>query len=229
MNMMLYYMSKISALSNLFMTRIVYNLYDLELIEKTLILQRCEEISIYKGGHDMEIGIIIMLIILLSIVLTIVMLKSVNNDGSTLPKYDERQKIQRGRGYMFAFYSTLIIYCAIPFVTTESSRKFFNQFLFTGPALIGILIHVSYCIWHNAYVQLNSEFKKCLSIILSTSIFNLLLGYTAIHNNKLVKDDQLQLNVLNLAVGSLGIIIVLEMIIKRIIDKRGEANEESEA
>ena len=85
----------------------------------------------------MEIGIIIMLIILLSIVLTIVMLKSVNNDGSTLPKYDERQKIQRGRGYMFAFYSTLIIYCAIPFVTTESSRKFFNQFLFTGPALIG--------------------------------------------------------------------------------------------
>ena len=130
---------------------------------------------------------------------------------------------------MFAFYTTLIIYCLIPFVLKGESKKFLNDMLFFGPALIGILIHVSYCIWQNAYVELNIEFKRCVAVILSTSLLNLMMGLMAIGDGRIVKDDKLQVPALSLAVGALGTIIVIEMLIKRAIDKRGDVDEESEA
>ena len=177
----------------------------------------------------MRFGVAILIIVFFVVFLSLIMLKSVHKDGNALPKYDERQRVIRGRGYMFAFYTTLIIYCLIPFVLKGESKKFLNDMLFFGPALIGILIHVSYCIWQNAYVELNIEFKRCVAVILSTSLLNLMMGLMAIGDGRIVKDDKLQVPALSLAVGALGTIIVIEMLVKRAIDKRGDVDEESEA
>ncbi|SEF80414.1 hypothetical protein SAMN04487934_103214 [Eubacterium ruminantium] len=178
----------------------------------------------------MRYGVTVLIISLFLIIfLSLIMMKSMHRDGNALPKYDERQRIIRGRGYMFAFYTTLIIYCLIPFVLKEETRRFLGEMLFFGPALIGVLIHVSYCVWQNAYVELNIEFKRCISIILSTSFCNLLIGMTAFGDGRMVKDDTLQFPAISLAVGALGTIIVIEMLIKRKVDKRGDVDEESEA
>ena len=178
----------------------------------------------------MKLGVTILIItVFFTILLSIIICKSVHNDGNALPKYDERQRIIRGRGYMYAFYTTLIIYCVIPFVIKGDTKKFLGDMLFFGPALIGILIHISYCVWQNAYVELNTEFKRCVAVILSTSLFNLFIGLTSLTSGKMVENDKLQVTALSLAVGALGTIIVIEMFIKRMIDKRGDVDEESEA
>ena len=183
-----------------------------------------------KGAIEMKLGVSVLITVLfLSVILSLVILKSIHGDGNALPKYDERQKIARGRGYMFAFYITLIIYCAIPFLLQDDVKKYLGDMLFFGPALLGILIHVSYCIWQNAYVELNIEFKKCVSVITATSILNLWLGLLAIGDGRMVNEGVLQFPALSIMVGAVGMLIVIEMIVKRALDKRGDTDEESEA
>ena len=210
---MMYYMSKIDVF--------MYGV---------LILSDYQTFKYEKGEIHMKYGVSILIsVLLLSVVLSLVLMKSIHGDGNALPKYDERQKVVRGRGYMFAFYITLIIYCAIPFTLQDDAKKYLGDMLFFGPALLGILIHVSYCIWQNAYVELNTEFKKCVSVITATSILNLWLGLLAIADGRMVKEGALQFPALSVMVGVVGMLIVIEMIVKRALDKRGDADEESEA
>ena len=128
---------------------------------------------------------------------------------------------------MYAFYSTLIIFCLIPFVTTEEQRDFLNYMLYFIPCLIGVLIHICYCILHDAYIEMNLKKKQWMSGMFAISLVNLFFGFTAIWSDELVKDGKLQSRFLNLFVGIMCIFILISLIIKGFMDKGGAADEES--
>ena len=46
--------------------------------------------------------------IMVGLVLVVILLKYINRDKKLKTEYDERQKIARGRSYMFGFYALVI-------------------------------------------------------------------------------------------------------------------------
>ncbi len=173
---------------------------------------------------------LIILIGMICVILTLVIVKSMHKDGNTLPKYDERQKLDRGRGYMIAFYSMAVLTCLIPLVLSEKTLHFLGDTVFMFPPFIGLLIHIGYCIWKDAYIELNLDEAKWTLFILMLGFMNLLIAYSSYRSGRMVKDGVLQFDVANLIIGAMAIVIVSEIAIRKLIVKKGgDDDEESEA
>ena len=172
----------------------------------------------------------IILIVLLCVILTLFIGKSMHRDGNTLPKYDERQKLDRGRGYMIAFYSMAILTCLIPVVLPEKTLHFLGDTVFMFPPVIGLMIHIGYCVWKDAYIELNLNESKWTIFILMIGCLNLLIAYSSYRSGRMIMDGVLQFHVANLIVGAMAILIVLEIAIRKlVVGKGGDDDEESEA
>ena len=172
----------------------------------------------------------IILIGMLCVILTLVIGKSMHKDGNTLPKYDERQKLDRGRGYMIAFYSMAVLTCLIPVVLPEKTLHFLGDTVFMFPPFIGLMIHIGYCVWKDAYIELNLNESKWTIFILMIGCLNLLIAYSSYRSGRMVMDGVLQFHVANLIVGAMAILIVLEIAIRKlVVGKGGDDDEESEA
>ena len=174
--------------------------------------------------------VMIIVAVVVSIIICAVIMKAFHSGRSSMPKYDERQQLIRGRGYMIAFYSIIIVMCLIPVIMTQEMIHFLGDILFFIPLILGIMIHIMYCIWNNAYIELNLKIKNWVIFMLCISVFNLALGAISIKNGNMVEDNVLQVQALNLIVGGLGLVILVELLIKMAVDRKGaDEDEESEA
>lgn len=173
--------------------------------------------------------IMLSVFVVVFVIITIVFGKSMHKDGNVKPRYDERQAAVRGRGYMFAFYSIIIAMCLIPMLP-DTAIAFLGNTIYLIPIFIGMPIHVMYCVWNNAYMELNLNYKYWVGYMLFVGAFNIGLGIWAISSGRMIVDGVLQVNIANLYLGILLFIIVIEILIKNAIDGREEDDdEESEA
>lgn len=164
------------------------------------------------------------------VILMIAFAKSFHKDSSVTPKYDERQMAVRGRGYMFAFYIIILVMALMPVLITDEMKTFLGDLVYFIPLCVGLPVHVMYCVWNNAYVELNLNVKAWIRVMLVIGLFNLLLGGYRLVEGTLVEDGVLQANVINLYLGILVMVIIIELLIKNAIDrKEAEEDEESEA
>ena len=179
-----------------------------------------------NGNLIMTVAIVVVICLVLIIALS----KSFHRDSSMKPKYDERQMAIRGRGYMLAFYIILIVMCFLPALINDETKKLLGDLVNFIPMAIGIPVHVSYCIWNNAYIELNLNYKKWVIFSIVAGLFNMLVGFSSIHSKGLIRDGSLNFNLVNVYIGILLIIVLIELVIKNAIDrKEDEEDEESEA
>ena len=174
--------------------------------------------------------IMLTIFVCLFIVLGLVFAKSFHKDSSATPKFDERQMAVRGRGYMFAFYIIILVMCLMPVVMTDEIQTFLGDLIYFIPLCVGLPVHVMYCVWKNAYVELNLNVKSWVVLMIFIGIFNLILGVSRIIDGTIIEDGVLQANAINLYLGILVFVILIELLIKNAIDrKEADEDEESEA
>ena len=85
---------------------------------------------------------------------------------------------------------------------------------------MGIVVHVSICIFKDAYIGLNTNITKFMIFMFLISLLNLGLAARAIVMNELIVDGKIQPPFLNLMCGSLFIVLGFELLIKMLIDKK---------
>ena len=136
----------------------------------------------------------------------------------------------RGRGYMFAFYTIIATTCLMPLILTDSMRAFLGDTIFLIPLFVGLPVHVMYCVWNNAYIELNLNAKAWIRYMIFVGALNVGIGIWAIHDGRMIQDGVLQVNIANLYLGIILFIILIEILLKNAIDRReDEEDEESEA
>lgn len=159
--------------------------------------------------------------LIIGIILAIIIIKMFNKDGKAITKYDERQKVVRGEAYKYGFFSILIT-CGILMVlnTQEGILNVLGDTLFFIPIIIGVIVQVTYSIFKDGYVGLNTNMKRFIIFMTLIGLLNLGLGILWIVKGEILVNGVLQSGALNLMCAFMFAIIAIELIIKSIIDKK---------
>lgn len=132
---------------------------------------------------------------------------------SQRPKYDERQKLLQKTGYMWGFYTAIIlILCKGIFENQIPFKKMSELEMDYIIVLISLTVYLVYCIFHDAYVSLTDNPLK-------TTLILCFLG--AINLGMFLFVSRVQ-NKMNLYVGLFSIFIALILVIRQWIVHRRE-------
>lgn len=171
-----------------------------------------------------EIIIFICLLAVVMIVSFVVRKKSCEKNNT---HYDERQLLVRAKASQISCYTVILIniFYAIFFygITKDIVSP---QIVILTTGFIGIGIDVVYCILKDAYIQVGQNIKKWLGlmvIVIATNIFSACMNY----KQGIQQDGFVTGFFVNLIIVVLFSIILISMIVKIQIDKKGDAYEES--
>ena len=143
--------------------------------------------------------------------------------------YDERQELVIGKGYKYGFYTILIagfFYMISLFLDLKIMVE--TQFIILTILLAGVLVHSIYCIFNDAFIQVNQKPKGAVILwvfILLINAASLILNMSEteiIVNGKI--NGIFYSNALILVFYSF---IMIAMIINLEKNKKGVADEES--
>ena len=161
--------------------------------------------------------------IIVGIILVIVLLQAINRDGKLNTKYDERQLRVRGDAYKFGFFATVLANALLlVFSTTEYGVGIFGYTVFFIPIFVGIIVQISYSIFKDGYVGLNTNMPRFMISMAFISAFNFFIAIMAMVRGGFIEDGVLQAPFLNLLCGILFIVLAAEIGIKMIMDQKGE-------
>ncbi len=161
--------------------------------------------------------------IFVGLIIAAILIKAMNKDGKLKTEYDEMQERVRGKAYKYGFFTAMILE-AIQAVLADSEIGLpITAFaLHFSAILIAVLVQVTYCIWNDAYVGLNSNMTRFGVFAVVISLINFLVALGAATHGQMLVNGQLQDPFINLICGILFIIIGIEMFVKKITDKAGE-------
>lgn len=162
------------------------------------------------------------------IVISIVIIRMINKDGKFKTKYDEMQEIARGKAYKYAFWTLVcfeVLCIIIDALGIQLSLKGYTlQFI---GVIIAVMVQVSYSIWNNAYIGLNTNPLRFAIFSVVIGIFNLLIGIGSIIRVGFIVNGTVTETFVNLIVAVCFMIIGAELYIKSNRDRAElEAGEE---
>ena len=158
-------------------------------------------------------------ILIVAVVCGIALRKAFKN-GMGRGKYDERQQGVRGRAFTWAYF-TLLFYLAGWIVLRSLEIPFFTESLSIAiGALLSIGVFAAYSIFHDAYFKASERPRAWILLIASIGLLNLGLGI-----GRLVRQASLRERLYdnyNLFMGLLMIAVLVCLVVKRAMDRRGE-------
>ena len=89
------------------------------------------------------------------------------------------------------------------------------------------MVYISYCIWNDAYLEINLNIKSWIMYIVLIGLFNICLFLSHIKTGY-VENGVINISVVNLMMGILCFIVLVELIFKYAFDKRREADDDEE-
>ena len=161
--------------------------------------------------------------VMVGAVLVALILRVIHNDGKVKTEYDERQLIVRGKSYTYAFWGMLLsnaVMMGLEEGPVELSVLGMSKFFI--PILIGIIVQISYSIFHDAYKGMNDNMTRYMVIMTVVSVFNLFVGIMSWVRGGFIQDGKVYPLFINLLVGILFFIVVIEMIIRKAMLDREE-------
>ncbi len=178
-----------------------------------------ETMNIFRSA-GVAVGIVV------GLILCVILFKVANTDNKTKTEYDERQKLIRGKAYMFGFY-TLVAYEALMMCVSMSGVfiPIADYVLHLAGIMISIIVVCGYCIWNDVYWGLNNDPKKYAIIMVVAFLINVLAAVMGICNGDLMENGQVGFPMVNLLVAAMMVVVLIEILIKRLIDK-GQSREE---
>ena len=170
-------------------------------------------------------GIVLGACLILLSLLTIVKKK-----GLALPRYDERQELEQGRGYRYAFFTTLVAVGATLFIDLLEDLPARNVTIFyTGSILLGIIVYVIYSLWHDCYIALNEKRGAEMAIIGAIGVINLILGLPRVLSEGLYDSTgRVSNGMLNLMCAVMAFVILVAGVIQSIVSRHNVAEDEED-
>ena len=142
-------------------------------------------------------------------------------DGNSKTQYDERQLIERGKGYRCAFFAYVIYNCVFLVLDLGFEIQFANVgFIMICGILVACATHVIYCIFHEAYWGLNNNVKNYLILLIVADALNLIIGIGNIHSGNMMEGNGLPHAAINLIVALFVTVILVALLVKWVRDKR---------
>ena len=165
--------------------------------------------------------------VVLGLIIAAFLIRYMNRDRKWKTEYDEMQQRARGKAFCYAFYTVMILEAILIFVDLFGIRLPMTAAVthFTL-IVIGIVVLACYCIWHDAYVGLNTNMKRYTIIVVVAGAINLLAGIMAIANGTIWMNGQLQTPFINLLCAFMLIAISIVMTAKKAAAEREEAGDD---
>ena len=163
--------------------------------------------------------------LLISICLVVVFLALITKGKKMQsPKYDERQELERGRGFKYAFFFLLTYYLLliVAFDATDAVTPDYGALIGFG-IITGIAIYVIYCIWHEAYFALNQKTVTVMILFGFIGLFNLGIAIGSYVNGVLIRNGRFGVNILNLFCALLFLAVFVATLLKKVADSHGKS------
>lgn len=153
--------------------------------------------------------------ILFGIMCKVLMAKFFTKDKSGKSKYDERQKIVRGRGYKYGFF-TLLICMALDILLGTTLEMYIDRsvLIFTSLCL-AVVVHAAYSIWNDGYFSINEEPTKIIIVLSVIGVINLWIGIRHIVHGTIIEEGIVGMNAMNLICGIMMLLILSVLAIKK--------------
>lgn len=182
-----------------------------------------------SGVHSIQ-SIAVLFGVLIGVYL-LILIFSLSTKGPELKEqYDERQELERGRGFKYAFFTMLICFqimfimdiAGIPLAADASV-------LYCCGVLLGVLVCMVYCIWHESYFALNQNMLSNMIALGLIGLTNFVIGLSHMIAGTLVENGRLTFRVLNLLCSFLFFALFLTMLLKKIVSSKDDpADEEND-
>ena len=151
------------------------------------------------------------------------------DDPEGKQRYDERQKIEQGRGYRIGFIATMIsILVSFIFQGTGILPAAYLLFLVILSAFIGLSVVIVYWIWHECYFAINENSTRFLIFIGLFGILNMVISVINILNGWMFENGVPNFRCMNLLVAVLSLEIFIALLARRTANAKLEAAEEEE-
>ncbi|MBP3460773.1 MAG: hypothetical protein J6K58_16405 [Lachnospiraceae bacterium] len=158
---------------------------------------------------------------LVGVILVVVLLRLTKKDGSIKCKYDERQQAVRGRGFKYGFFTLMFYDLVYAWIDEILGRRYFeNSVGMIVGIFLGVLVYVSYCIWHEGYFSLNENPKKVLIVFAVIAIMNFAVFAVQLNRGNVIENGILTFRCVNLLCGIMFLIVFGVLLIKAICNKK---------
>lgn len=141
-------------------------------------------------------------------------------DDASKTKYDERQLIERGKGYRYAFFSYVIFNVFFFVFSIGSEIQLPTEVILISGILVACAVHVIYCIFHEAYWGLNNNIKNYIRLLIVAWVLNLAIGLINGYRSGWRTQDGMGEYFYNFVVAIFLAVVLIAMLIKWIKDKR---------
>ena len=168
-------------------------------------------------------------VIMIAIVIMIISLKFSNNDNAVRTKYDERQQIVRGTGYKYSFWTVVILQVVLCMLDAfDVNLPIKNTVLYFLVIAIGVMVHTTYCIFHDGYFGINNNPKQYYLMFVLIGLFNLFIGILNSIQGRLFSDGKLDVPVINFICGLMFVILGICIAINKYILKNEDDSEDDD-
>ncbi|MCR4838402.1 MAG: hypothetical protein K5897_05640 [Eubacterium sp.] len=163
-------------------------------------------------------------IILGSCLMVLALVVWVKRRGLMRQKYDERQELEQGRGFRYAFFAALVEVGVVLMVESMGLLPDRRAWIFyAGSIFIGIIVYVIYCIWHDCYIALNEKRGTVMAVFGAIGAFNLVIGISSILSNGWFEPSgRFSVSVLNLMCAVMMLAVVIAGAIRSLVLRREE-------
>lgn len=188
-------------------------------------------LSISKSSGQSIPIISMSLSVLAGLCLVVLIIALSTKDSSLRERYDERQELERGHGFKYAFFTMLIYLCTLLCVdSVDLPLAIDTGILYCSGAFLGILVYAVYCIWHESYFALNQNRRSVMTALALIGFVNFLIGMINLLNGSMVENGRVTFRVMNLLCAGMFFVLFLTMLLKKIVSsKASSADDEEEA
>ena len=159
---------------------------------------------------------------LLIVVVIFCVMRMMNKEKFTT-KYDEMQELVRGKAYKYAFWTVCILEAIAGFIGASGvTLPFENTTLHFVIMMVGVTVHTTYSIWHNAYIGLNTNVKRYTVVCVLIAILNFVNAILSIRSGSMFEDGKFGFGFINLFIGVLFVFVAAEIFIRNRIDAKEE-------
>ena len=151
----------------------------------------------------------------IGLIIAWILMRMTKTNANKRCEFDERQKVARGDGYKYGFW-TLVICNIIYGILSIGFPKFpmDTATIVFICIVIAIVVHISYCIWHDAYFALNENRSRLMVLFAVVGVINICLGFWNLLAGEMIQDGILNFRSINLICGVLFIILFAEFLLK---------------
>ncbi len=168
--------------------------------------------------------------IILGLAVCYILFKRLNNDHKVKSEYDERQRLIRGRSYMFAFYGTVIteaVMVCLSFSNVFAGLPIPEYVYHVFSMFVGLSTVVIHSVWNGAYWGLNNNVKKYTITFIVLFIINLVPFTGVIRNGIVIQNGYISnFPFMNFLVIVMMVVLAVTLFLRKRLDNMDSDREE---